>query len=102
MTEDGSYLIPVNVDPRESLCSSMALTKMDNYQLPIWSEDNLPDQIEKGNQQSASMALSQKDFEIEESQKNWKWILAAVMILIVFETWLAGFYSRSSSPQQTA
>lgn len=100
--EDGSYLIPVNVDPRESLCSSMALTKMDNYQLPIWSEDNLHDQIEKGNQQSASMALSQKDFEIEESQKNWKWILAAVMILIVFETWLAGFYSRSSSPQQTA
>lgn len=100
--EDGSYLVPVNVDPRESLCSSVALSQMENYQLPLWSKENNSKEPDVTTDQTGASALTQKDYEIEESQKNWKWILAAVLILIVFETWLAGFSSRSSVSQQTA
>jgi hypothetical protein len=36
-----------------------------------------------------------RDVELENRQKVWRWLLAAVLGVLVFETWLAGRQSHT-------
>lgn len=91
-----SYFIPVNLDPRESLCSSTALSQLENFEIPLWE---LVSSSEKEDE-SQEMSITQMDVDMEKTQKNWKWIVALVLCLTVFETWLAGSNTRNSPQTQ--
>ena len=88
----GEFLIPVNLDPRESLCSPTALSQLEALGVPV-GKTNAVDSEETA-QKASELTVTQKDFEIESSQKNWKWILAVVAVVLVLETWLAGWTAR--------
>jgi hypothetical protein len=38
-----------------------------------------------------------RDVELESRQKVWQWLLAAALVVLIGETWLAGHYSRASA-----
>lgn len=89
----GEYAIPVNLDPRESLCSPSAVAQLETLGVPL----NPVDVEERDSEQAraaAELAATKKDTEVESAQKNWKWVVAIVAAILILETWLAGWTSR--------
>ena len=42
----------------------------------------------------AEQIRQMRDVELEGQQKLWRWLIAAALVILILETWLAGHLSR--------
>ena len=72
----------VNMDRAESETVAIPIEQLEMFEINV------------GRQQAASAELEllrqKRDKELEDSQKIWKWLIGAAVILLIVETWLAG------------
>ncbi len=83
----GSVLLAANIDPGESLIAPLALESLEALGVKITQQN-----ITAGSAISdAHMAQRQLQIaELESQQKSWAWVLAAVLVLLIIETSVAG------------
>ncbi len=78
----------VNLDPAESRTSPMALEELERLRLPVQLGEA---KLAKADEQKK---LNLQAAELEQHQKLWRWLLVAALVVLVFETWLAGWLTR--------
>lgn len=78
----------VNLDPSESRTSPMPLEELERLRLPMDVENSKLTKVEE------EKKLSLQATELEQRQKLWRWLLVAALVILVFETWLAGWLTR--------
>jgi hypothetical protein len=81
----------VNIDPRESRGAPLPPETLEQWGARLTSEERRETQAEQARQL--------RDVELEGRQKIWQWLVAAVLAVLVVETWLAGRLSRPSVHQ---
>jgi hypothetical protein len=76
-------LFAVNVDRAESETSAITVAQIEMFQVNV------------GEQKTAAGELAQmremRERDIEDRQKIWKWLIVAAIVLLIGETWLAGW-----------
>jgi len=78
----------VNLDPSESRTSPLALEELERLRLPLKAPSpELAKQEEK-------KRLRLQAAELEQRQKLWRWLIVAALVVLVLETWLAGWLTR--------
>lgn len=80
----------VNLDPAESRTSPMTLEELERLRLPLQSSQI---QTTKADEQKK---LNLQSTELEQRQKLWRWLLVAALIVLIAETWVAGWLTRRS------
>ncbi len=84
--ESGEFV--VSLDPSESRTAPLALQRLQTANVRLGTTD---DDV------SAVDGLRQlRGAELENQQSLWRWLILAVMLLLIAETWLAGRTSRST------
>jgi anti-sigma-K factor RskA len=82
--------IAVNLDPAESRVMPLDADVLEAAGIPL----GISDEIGLVAVATAEEAASRR--ELEASQKHWRWLLLAAVVLLLIETWYAG---RLSSRQ---
>jgi hypothetical protein len=88
----GDQKFIVQLDPSESNTSPRPAEEFEQYGVRL-----------TGAQQRSAEAERQRhlrDVELESRQKVWQWLLAAALVVLIGETWLAGRYSRALASTQ--
>lgn len=78
----------VNIDPLESRAAPLAKETLEQWGARLTSDERRELQAEQSRQL--------RDVELEGRQKLWQWLVAAVLAVLIVETWLAGRLSRPS------
>ena len=76
------FRFAVNVSPAECMTEPIELERLE--QLGVIFGDRLT------RSQRAEQVRQQRDVELEGRQKVWRWLIGAVLVALVTETWLAG------------
>lgn len=87
-TRDGPQSFAVNIDPLESRTSPLARETLEQWGARLTSDER--------RQLQAEQARQLRNVELEGRQKLWQWLVAAVLVVLIVETWLAGRLSRRS------
>ena len=77
----------VNLEPSESSTAPLSTDELERLGVPL-SHGVLPVANERQRQVRLQIA------EMEQQQKLWRWIIAATLCMLLFETWLAGRTAR--------
>jgi hypothetical protein len=80
----------VNLDPAESETAPRSPEELEQFGVP------LTDAARRVAEEQRQRQL--RDVELEGRQKIWRWLLAAALVVLVIETWLAGRHSRRAAP----
>jgi hypothetical protein len=77
----------VNLDPSESRTSQLSTDELERLGVPVSrrTEPGRPEAIRKARLQNA---------ELENRQKLWRWCIVAALVVLLFESWLAGRSAR--------
>lgn len=90
---DGRHLeFAVNLDLAESETAPLPQEQLEQYGVRIGRQPTKAETVEAMRQM--------RDFELEQSQKIWKWLVVAVLCMLGLETWLAG--RRARGPAEAA
>ncbi len=87
----GPIRFAVNIDPTESDTASLPDEALEQLGVRLAGKV-LPEQ-------DAAALQQLRDVELESRQRMWQWLLAAALVVLVVETWLAGRLSRRMEPQ---
>lgn len=82
-----TFLTAVNVDSSESQTAPMDSDRLESFDVKLGQQPTRAD--------LAGSLQKLKDRQLEQRQSIWKWLLLAVMGLLIVETWFAGKSSRS-------
>ena len=80
--------IAVNIDPSESQIETMPADQISALGVEVGTHNTTQEEVEQ-------QRLLQ-DFELENRQKLWKWLVIGALALIIAESWLAGRTDRSN------
>ncbi len=84
--------IAANIDPLESQIETMPVDQISALGVVLGSHNTTEEELEQQRQLL--------DFELENRQKLWKWLLLAAIGLIIAESWLAGRTDRMNRTQE--
>jgi hypothetical protein len=80
----------VNLDPAESKTAPLAPEQLQSFGVPL--KPSAPEDVQLSDQRRQWLQAA----ELESRQKLWRWLLVAALMLLVFETWLAGRLNRKA------
>ena len=78
----------VNLDPGESRTAPLPIEELERLRLPIKAPS--PELVK----QEEKKRLRLQAAELEQQQKLWRWLIVTALIVLVLETWLAGWLTR--------
>jgi hypothetical protein len=82
----------VNLDPAESRTAPLPIDELDRLGVPMARQKAV------ASREAARQARLQ-NAELESRQKLWRWLLAATLLVVLGETWLASHTSRQVAAQ---
>lgn len=83
----------VNLDPGESRTAPLPVEELERLRLPLKAPSlELVKQEEK-------KRLRLQAAELEQRQKLWRWLIVAALVVLMMETWLAGWLTRMGRTQ---
>jgi len=85
----------VNLAPEESKTAPIPVEELQRLGLPL--KATVADQARKLEQERKL-----QNVELEARQKLWRWLILAALVVLMLETWAAGFLSRRASVQTGA
>ena len=88
LQESQSVTFAVNVSPRESRTSPLALESLDALNLPFSPETGQAAKTAQNREQTLI------DEQLEKRQKIWRWLIVVAILLVLLETWLGGWLWR--------
>jgi hypothetical protein len=77
----------VNLDPAESRTAPLPIDQLEHLGVPL-----KPREIEWAKQTEEKRRLHAT--ELENQQKLWRWLTFAAVVVLLVETWLAGWLTR--------
>ena len=77
----------VNLDAAESRTGPLPIDQLEHLGVPLKAQE-----INPARQVERKRMLH--DAELEEQQKLWRWLTLAALVVLLGETWLAGWHSR--------
>jgi len=80
--------IAVNIDPSESQIDTMPVDQISALGVEVGTHNTTQEEVEQQREL--------RDFELENRQKLWKWLVVGAIALIIAESWLAGRTDRSN------
>jgi hypothetical protein len=83
----------VNIDPVESNTSPLAIEQFEQLGCRLTGRD--------GPESDAEAMKQLRDIELEQRQSIWKWLIVAVLAILLVETWLAGRISARTAMELT-
>ena len=84
----------VNLDPSESRTAVLPVEELERLRLPLLVSN--PEVIKKETEKRLRLQAT----ELEQRQKIWRWLIVVALIILLLETWLAGWITRRSrSPE---
>ena len=86
--------IAVNIDPSESQIDLMPVDQLSALGVQLGTHNTSEEEIEQQRQLL--------DFELENRQKIWKWLVLGAIGLIIAESFLAGKTDRKNRNQENA
>jgi hypothetical protein len=86
----------VNLDPSESRTGVLLLEDLERLRLPISAPT--PESVK----QAEKKRLRLQAAELEQRQKLWRWLMVAALVILVVETWLAGWMTRRNREADAA
>jgi hypothetical protein len=89
-----AYRFAVNVAPEESRTAPLAVEQLQQLGVPL----KVP-ALAATPEQAAKKEAQLKSAELENSQKLWRWLIAATLVIIIVETWIAARLSRRAAVQ---
>lgn len=90
VTGDGSeWQFAVNLSDDESETTPLELEQLEQRGVQVKNQMTRAQRIEQVRQQ--------RDTELESRQKIWRWLIAAAILVLVLETWRAGWVERSQN-----
>ena len=78
----------VNLDPVESRTAPLPLEELERLGLPLKLLS--PELVKRAEKKR----LRLQAVELEQRQKLWRWLLVGALLVLVMETWLAGWITR--------
>jgi hypothetical protein len=90
-TTGHTQLFAVNISADESRTAPMELERLEQLGVPLRSV------VIENEKRAAEQRAVLEATELENRQKLWRWLLAAAVVILFAESWLAGRLSRSSS-----
>jgi hypothetical protein len=85
----------VNLAPEESKTAPIPVEELQRLGLPL--KVPLADQVRQLEQKKKL-----QNVELEARQKLWRWLIVAALVVLMLETWVAGFISRRTTVQTGA
>jgi hypothetical protein len=85
----------VNLDPAESRTAPLPVDQLEQLGVPL-----KPQQLDAATQVELKRRLH--DTELEDQQKLWRWLTFAAVVVLLVETWLAGWMTRRPVAQAEA
>ena len=82
----------VNLDAVESRTAPLPVEELMRIGVPL-----KPHEVELTKQIEQKRRLH--DAELESQQKLWRWLIVAALVVLLMETWLAGWLTRRSAIQ---
>lgn len=86
----------VNLAPEESKTAPMATEQLEQLGVPVKVKPAATAE------QVARREAHLKAVELESHQKLWRWLIAATLVILIVETWVAARISRRSAPVEAA
>ncbi len=80
----------VNLDASESRTAPLPLEELERLKLPLKTPSL--ELVKKEEQKRLRLHAA----ELEQRQKLWRWLIVAALVVLVMETWLAGWLTRRS------
>lgn len=84
----------VNISPSESQIDTMPVDQISALGVEVGTHDTTQEEVER------ERVL--RDFELENRQKLWKWLVVGAIVLIIAESWLAGTTDRRNRSKRLA
>ena len=84
----GDHLFAVNLLAKESRTAPMSLDDFEQSGIPLQSSSGVT--LEQTRQAGGHSSV----IEMESEQKLWRWLLTALLVVLIAETWLAGWLTR--------
>ena len=85
------FRFAVNLAPEESRTTPLAVEQLEQLGVPVKA---LP--VETA-QQLVQKEAQRKNAELESHQKLWRWLIAATLVVLIVETWVAARLSRRAA-----
>jgi hypothetical protein len=82
-----AYAFVVNLDPAESKTAPRPMDDLEQLGVPLQPTEPSP-------VSQAALRQRRAGAELENEQKLWRWLIIAALVVLVFETWLAGRQTR--------
>jgi hypothetical protein len=90
----GKQFFAVNISPQECRTAPLSLDELEQFGIPFQGASNvLGEKILKARQESSLV-------EMEHQQRLWRWLLIALLVVLIVETWLAGWLTRPAVTSQ--
>ena len=89
-TSKDSWRFAVNLPPDESKTAPIAVEQLQQLGLPLKAPTG--DQARLFEQKKRL-----QNAELEARQKLWRWLILSALVVLMLETWVAGFVSRRAS-----
>jgi hypothetical protein len=90
------FRFAVNLAPEESKTAPMATEQLEQLGVPVRVKPAATAE------QVARREAHLKAVELESHQKLWRWLIAATLVVLIVETWIAARISRRGSATATA
>jgi hypothetical protein len=84
----GKRLFAVNLLAAESRTAPMSVEEFEALGVSLGNSSNVPSELVKQTSRRSSLV------ELESEQKLWRWVLAALLAVVLTETWLAGWLTN--------
>jgi hypothetical protein len=84
----GNRIFAVNIPARECLTAPLPLDDFEQFGIPLNGSQGIR------TQQLQQAKLHSSIIDMENRQKLWRWLLIALLAVIMVETWLAGWLTR--------
>ena len=78
----------VNLDPAESRTAPLPVEELERLRLPLKGPN--PELVKQQEKQRLRLQAA----ELEQRQKLWRWLIVAALVVLLLETWLAGWLTR--------
>jgi hypothetical protein len=92
VASDPPLRFAVNLDPVESKTAPLPIEELERLGVPLKKEK--PPETVKQREQKQQQLLAA---ELEKRQQLWRWLVVAALVVLIFETWLAGWLTRRAS-----
>ena len=83
-----THRFAVNLDPGESRTAPLPMEDLERLRLPMNAPS--PEMVK----QAETKRLHLQATELEQRQKIWRWLIVTALLILILETWLAGWLTR--------